>query len=92
VRLIYLDEAGISNPAQEPFLVVAGIAIHADGHFKAIESHIDDLAKKHLPEHMHGRVPFHAMELYHGTKNFDRRIWPLEKRLEILNDLGPVLN
>ena len=30
MRLVYLDEAGISNPVQEPFLVVAGIVVNAD--------------------------------------------------------------
>jgi hypothetical protein len=30
VRLVYLDEAGISNPKDEPFLVIAGIAVNAD--------------------------------------------------------------
>ena len=38
VRLVYLDEAGISNPAHEPWLVVAGIVINADKQFKLIES------------------------------------------------------
>jgi hypothetical protein len=90
VRLVYLDEAGISNPSQEPFVVVAGVIIDADRQFKAIESHIDGLARKYLPEAMQGRVPFHAMELWHGTKNFDRQNWPLEKRLEILTALADV--
>jgi hypothetical protein len=30
MRFIYLDEAGISNPAQEPYVVVAGAIVHAD--------------------------------------------------------------
>src|SRR5207248_3428237 len=31
VRLVYLDEAGISNPKDEPFLVIAGIAVNSNG-------------------------------------------------------------
>jgi hypothetical protein len=30
VRLAYLDEAGISKTADEPYLVVAGIILHGD--------------------------------------------------------------
>jgi hypothetical protein len=30
VRLIYLDEAGVSNKAQEPWLVVGGVIVDAD--------------------------------------------------------------
>ena len=43
VRLIYLDEAGISNPAHEPFLVVAGILIHGDKQWKLIEGDLVNL-------------------------------------------------
>lgn len=90
VRLIYLDEAGVSNPAHEPILVVAGVAVNADKQFKAVEAHIDALAKKHIPEGNRDRPAFHAMELFHGRKNFDREAWPLEKRLEILDDLAAI--
>jgi hypothetical protein len=87
VRLVYLDEAGISNPAHEPWLVVAGIVINADKQFKLIESYLDELVKKHIPQEKRAGFSFHAMELFHGNKSFDRNIWPLEKRLEILDDL-----
>jgi hypothetical protein len=90
VRLVYLDEAGISNPKQEPFLVVAGVVVNADSQFKAIELHIDHLIQKHIPlDKQHGCV-FHAMELFHGTKRFRRDVWPFEKRLEILDDLAAI--
>lgn len=87
VRLVYLDEAGVSNPAQEPLLVVAGIVVNADKEFKLIESHLDELVKKHIHEEKRAGFSFHAMELFHGNKNFNRDVWPLEKRLEILDDL-----
>jgi hypothetical protein len=90
VRLIYLDEAGISNPAQEPMMVVAGIALNADNQFKAVETHLDELVRKHIPEDQRPGFVFHAMEVFHGTKRFDRGIWPFEKRLEILDDLAAI--
>lgn len=88
MRLVYLDEAGISNPAHEPFLVVAGVAVNADKQFKEIEGYLDGLAKKHIPDEKRGGFAFHAMELFHGTKNFNRTTWEFEKRLEILDDLA----
>jgi hypothetical protein len=90
VRLIYLDEAGISNPAQEPYVVVAGLAVNADKEFKAVEAHLDGLARKYLPAEKLGHVAFHTMELFHGTKNFDRSNWPLYLRLEILDELAEI--
>jgi len=90
VRLVYLDEAGISNPKQEPFLVVAGVTVQADTQFKEIEKYLDELADKHVPNRKKGEFAFHAMELFHGTKNFDRQIWAFEKRLEILDDLASI--
>lgn len=91
MRLVYLDEAGISNLAQEPFLVVAGVAINADLQFKDIESHLDGLVQKHIPEEKRDGIVLHSMELFHGTKRFPKEEWPLEKRLEILDDLAASL-
>lgn len=88
MRLIYLDEAGVANPANEPFVIVAGVAVNADRQFKEVEAHLDDMAGRHLSPEKRGLVAFHAMELFHGTKNFHRDAWPFEKRLEILDELA----
>jgi len=87
MRLVYLDEAGISNPAHEPFLVVAGVVVNADRQFKLIEQHLDSLVEKYIPKAKRSGFAFHAMELFHGNRNFDRASWPLETRLEILDAL-----
>jgi uncharacterized protein DUF3800 len=90
VRLIYLDEAGISNPAQEPLLVVAGVAVNADRQFKQVEAYLDELIEKHVPKEKRDGCVFHAMDIFHGTKRFDRKSWSFEKRLEILDDLAAI--
>jgi hypothetical protein len=90
VRLIYVDEAGISNLTQEPFLVVAGVVVDADRQFKLVEAHLDELVDKHISKESHDGFAFHAMEIFHGTRRFDRNIWPFEKRLEILDDLAAI--
>ena len=37
MRLIYLDEAGISNIKQEPFVTMAGIIVHGDSQLRDVE-------------------------------------------------------
>jgi len=44
VRVAYLDEAGISKPAEEPYCVVAGILVNADEQWKAVERHLIEIA------------------------------------------------
>jgi hypothetical protein len=47
MRLIYLDEAGVSK--HEPIAVVAGAIINADRSLIAIEDYLDSLIEKHIP-------------------------------------------
>jgi hypothetical protein len=90
MRLAYLDEAGISNPAHEPYLVVAGVLIEADRDWRKIAAHLRKVAIKHLPrEDVEGFV-FHATDIFHGSGYFDRAKWPNEKRRKILADLSAI--
>jgi hypothetical protein len=68
VRLVYLDEAGISNPAHEPWLVVAGIVINADKQFKLIESYLDELVKKHIPQEKRPDSHFMRWSFFTATR------------------------
>lgn len=91
VRLVYMDEAGISNPAHEPFLVVAGLIVHADEKLVAIEQDIDEIVKRHIPEEHWESFVFHAAELFNGGgKVFDRNNpdFPLSKRLDIAEEVA----
>ena len=90
MRLIYVDEAGISSITQEPFLVVAGVIVDADKQFKSVQAYLDELVEKHIPKDRRDGFAFHAMELFHGTKRFNREFWSFEKRLEILDDLAAI--
>jgi hypothetical protein len=87
VRLVYLDEAGISNLKHEPVMTVAGIVVHADNQFKFVERHLDQLLEKYVPNRPPG-FSFHAHHLFHGSKFWSKDRWPLEKRLEILDALA----
>ena len=61
MRFIYLDEAGISNPANEPYLVVAGVIIDADHQWMAVEPHLHVLAETCAPQPRRPNFVFHAV-------------------------------
>jgi hypothetical protein len=91
VRLVYVDEAGISNPAEEPFLVVSGVIVHADRQLVAVERYLERLIERHIPESQRAGFIFHAKEIFNGGgKVFDRDEWPLQKRLAIAGDLAAI--
>ena len=83
MRLAYFDEAGISNPNHEPIMTVAGVVVDGDRQYKAVESYLDRLADKYVPDRSRS-FRFHAYELHSGVKNFPKERWPLDLRLEIM--------
>lgn len=88
MRVAYLDEAGISNQKHEPTVVMAGVIVHGDRHWKAISLSLQEIAARHVPNpEQRRRLTFHAAELYSGGQFFNRDNWPLEKRLAILEDI-----
>jgi len=66
MQLVYLDEAGISNEAQEPFLVVAGVIVNPDRRWRDLEAHFARLSKKYFPKHVGSPIVFHAKDIWHG--------------------------
>ncbi|GIK82300.1 MAG: hypothetical protein BroJett024_34050 [Alphaproteobacteria bacterium] len=85
VRLIYLDEAGTS--AKEPHSVVVGAIVDADAQLDRIERRFSEITETCVPECEREGLIFHAKDLYHGTKKFNRDKWPREKRHQILADI-----
>lgn len=84
-RLTYLDEAGVSNPQQEPILVVAGVMIDFDKSLARVERYLSALIQTHIPPDMQPGFVLHAADLWGGIKRFrDRNRWPREKRWAIL--------
>jgi hypothetical protein len=86
MRSAYLDEAGIANPQQEPFVVVAGVILHIDKQWRALHAHFDKLIEKFVPEHQRDGFIFHAQEIWHGTKTFDRKTYQGDRK-EVLKAL-----
>jgi len=69
VRLAYVDEAGISNPTHEPWVVVAAILVNADTQLIHLERSLDKLLMRYIPPNLRDRLIFHAAELFNGTKS-----------------------
>lgn len=90
LRLIYLDEAGIGNPAHEPIVTVAGLIVDADRQLDAVESDLKEIVARHIPEPQRDKFVFHAKEIFNGGGTFTRTAWPLEKRLAIAKDLADI--
>ena len=92
-RFVYLDESGISNPDQEPFLVMAGVIVDADRSLTALERRIESLADRVIPaEHRKGFF-FHAKDLFAGEGPvFGKKAghFDLEGRLKIADELAAI--
>lgn len=87
VRMAYLDEAGLSNPHHEPFVVVAGPLVNADKQWLALERHLEALADRYAPPDKRAGFSFHATDLFSGGGAFPRERYPKEDRWKILDEL-----
>jgi hypothetical protein len=87
VRLAFLDEAGISNPVHEPIVIIAGIIVHGDLQYKRLKGRIQQAIEDWIPPQDRDGFVFHAADLFSGADYFDRNVWPLEIRWQILEEL-----
>ena len=96
MRLAFMDEAGISKPEEEPFLVVAGVIVHGDHALNGVENQLERVMKRHIPAVHWDDFVFHATELFNGGgKVFKREKqdligpprWPLDRRLGIADEI-----
>jgi hypothetical protein len=95
VRLVYFDEAGISNRRHEPFLVVGGVIVHGDHQLNKLEIALEKVVFDHIPEVDRDGFVLHAGDIYGGYgKYFDKRKHPewaeWERRAAILDDLAAI--
>src|SRR5688572_19037569 len=85
MRIACLDESGIS--ASEPYVIVAGVVVHADKQWRGLERYLRDMVEEYVPPEDRARFCFHATDLFHGSKRFSRDKWPKELRWKILDEL-----
>ena len=75
MRVLYLDEAGIGKMESDPIMVVAGVLIHADSQWMALANRLEEILRDATP--LGAAVPshLHAKDIFHGSREFDRRTW-----------------
>lgn len=56
----------------------------------ALDAYFRDLALELFPDRDPYRFVFHAMEVFHGTGDFDRQKWSRKDRMKILRQLAQV--
>lgn len=91
VRLVYIDEAGISRPDQEPFLTVAGVIVNADRELDQIERRLTEIVQQYIPQEHQKDFVFHAHELMSGRGIFDKNKIEPKRRMEIALALARLL-
>jgi hypothetical protein len=79
VRYIYVDEAGTS--AKEPVSVVAGIIIHADTQYMAVEKRLNEVLQL-VPHELREGFVFHAKSVW-SDRSY-REVWSFADRLDFL--------
>ena len=88
-RFAHLDDAGIS--AREPIALVGGIVSNPDRQWKALEQYLLDMAEHHLPDDLRAQgVIFHAKDLWHGVKHFNKERFSPTDRFNMLSDLADI--
>jgi Protein of unknown function (DUF3800) len=96
VRLVYMDEAGISKASEEPFVVVAGVVVHADTKLNGVEAALEGILRRNIPERLRDGFVFSAKEVFNGGKTLQRmkdqdfigpHEWPLQRRLAIAEEI-----
>ncbi len=86
VRQAFCDE---SYSRQGPWFVVAGPVVHADSQTVRVETHIESLVAKHIPEPDRRGFVFHSADIWNNNNYFrDREKWPRDKCWDILWDLA----
>jgi hypothetical protein len=88
VRLIHLDEAGTSK--HENVCVVAGVMSDADEQWVPLNSRLSVLIEEYFPKEKRNGAVFHCKDIWHGSGQFHRDVWPREKRLSLLGKLAMI--
>ena len=94
MRSAYIDEAGIDNPALSPRTVVAGVVLHTDTLWHPLHARFESMRDSLLPNlsaSQRYNFVFHAKDIWHGVDEWDRGVWKLEARMDVLRALCAVI-
>lgn len=91
LRYVYLDESGVGNLEKDPYLVVAGVIVHADKQLRAIEAWLKSMLEDYIAPEEKKNFAFHAHQIFHGNGLFRKEIYTQEVRYKILSELLEVV-
>lgn len=90
VRILYLDESGIGKISKDPHLVVAGVLIHGDTHWRGMSEHLRGLLEDAVPAGEPTPSHLHAKDIFHGSGEFPRDRWSETVRHRLLDKVADV--
>jgi hypothetical protein len=85
VRVIYFDEAGVSDKNVEPIAVVSAVIVDGDSQWRPIEADIDDIIGRFVPEEDREHFEFHAKALFSRDKSLTKGKWTRKLREDTLS-------
>lgn len=92
VRVLYMDESGVGNIRSDPFVVVAGVIIHADTQWGELARGLDQLLSDATPAGTKKPRFLHAKDIFHGSGEFPRETWSLKRRNALLYATGSLVH
>lgn len=87
LHVAFLDETGLSDSKNEPYLVVGGVIVDMDRLYIQVKNHMDSLVSRLIPEVDENTFVFHATEIIHGGSQLDRTWWSFERGLNLAQEL-----
>lgn len=75
MRSVYLDESGISSAKHDTFVVVAGVILHKDQQWQALNEGFQTIIEQYVPAEKRAGFVFHAKDIWHGSGAFDRKTY-----------------
>lgn len=92
MRHVYMDEAGIGNPKDEPYTVVSGVMIHVDTDYEPARKYLTAMADDLIGVDRPPDFSFHAKDIWHGKKHFSGDKWKdVGRRRAVLMHLAEMI-
>ena len=89
MRMIYMDEAGTSTA--ERVSVVAAVVVRPDDHWLKLQTYLDEVKRKYIPEDLWDGWVFHAKKISAGSvppfKDQKKGLWGPKNRWSLMKEV-----
>ncbi len=90
MRFAYLDDSGLGNIEDDPYVVVAGVIVNADSQIKPVEKRLGEIKEEFFSGNTPKGAIFHGVDIYQGQKHFSKHTFSFESRLKLLTQLAEI--